>query len=726
MMNKKLQSTIISFLLVLSALAIFIPSVEADEYTVIVRPNGAGNATNWNPVGAVNNWQCVDEVTPDNYTTHIWKVGGQVDDFYNVTNPSHIGTVTNVTVHVLVYAWEQAFKLGLYFYDEGWDTEWSNWIYADYHHGDWKEYNWTLYGEGQFNWTMVDTMQIGIKSDFQSANCSVTQMWATVYYTYVDDPPVIANVTAFPSEQRTTNFVNITCDVTDDNNNVSTVKLNVTYPDSSTTNNTMGGGSYYYNTTYTQLGTHSYFIWANDTTNHNSTSSVKTFEIIDTNTFYVDDDYSASTYGWGVYRFDKIQNAVDNASSGAVIYVNEGTYSENVYINTPLNITGNYQTTKPWVNGSHASKSTFEIMVDWGNISGLNIDNTAGLGNNYHCISIGKSGAQLEDHFNWTVKECNMVNCNNGILLRGGYFNVSNCDIDASTGIYSLGPSMNRNTYNKIYNNSIHDGSFGIDLYLSYNNTVWENNISKNTQDGVQIGLSHYNTIYENDFYDNGAFGIDIGASCNNNKIYHNNFIKNNEPSGKQGDDNVANTNYWDDGYTTSGGNYWNDFDEAGEGAYDNNSDGVVDSPYTFTGGQDNYPLISEDGWETMSVLNISLTPNSIDFGTVSCNSYNLTTDYYFNLTNYADTCDIKISVGNSQNLTFVNYSDIGHDMFTMNWSGNNWTSESNINVGGSTLKNSLAQDNWYLFDLKVIMPTSISKIGNGESVTITLTAIAI
>ena len=40
-----------------------------------------------------------------------------------------------------------------------------------------------------------------------------------------------------------------------------------------------GGGQYYYNTTYVDVGTYSYHIWANDTSDNSNVSSVDTFEI---------------------------------------------------------------------------------------------------------------------------------------------------------------------------------------------------------------------------------------------------------------------------------------------------------------------------------------------------------------------------------------------------------------------------------------------------------------
>jgi len=47
-------------------------------------------------------------------------------------------------------------------------------------------------------------------------------------------------------------------------------------------------------------------------------------------TFYVDDDFTSSTPGWGVDHFDLIQDGINAASNGDEIIVNPGTYIENI------------------------------------------------------------------------------------------------------------------------------------------------------------------------------------------------------------------------------------------------------------------------------------------------------------------------------------------------------------------------------------------------------------
>jgi len=107
-----------------------------------------------------------------------------------------------------------------------------------------------------------------------------------------NSPPEISNITSFPLIIDIGENVNITCNVTDVDDDLDTVWLNVTYPDSSTTNNSMdqyGATSCYYrNTTYNQEGNHTFFIWANDT-NGNTTLAYS----INCSVF---DDFGAQSY----------------------------------------------------------------------------------------------------------------------------------------------------------------------------------------------------------------------------------------------------------------------------------------------------------------------------------------------------------------------------------------------------------------------------------------------
>ena len=99
-----------------------------------------------------------------------------------------------------------------------------------------------------------------------------------------DDNPQITDVSSTSSSQEIDDYVNISATVTD-NMEIGVVFLNITYPDSGfenisiTANKT--GSNYYCNKTYSIIGSYSYFIWGNDTSDNSVASSIQNFTIGD-------------------------------------------------------------------------------------------------------------------------------------------------------------------------------------------------------------------------------------------------------------------------------------------------------------------------------------------------------------------------------------------------------------------------------------------------------------
>jgi parallel beta-helix repeat protein len=80
---------------------------------------------------------------------------------------------------------------------------------------------------------------------------------------------------------------------------------------------------------------------------------------------------------------------------------------------------------------------------------------------------------------------------------------------------------------NIIYNNNITSKCFGISLYISFNNYIFNNDIFNCTR-GAYITYSKYNNITNNNFIMNRECGICI-TSSNDNIISSNSFLDNNQ-----------------------------------------------------------------------------------------------------------------------------------------------------------------------------------------------------
>lgn len=120
--------------------------------------------------------------------------------------------------------------------------------------------------------------------------------------------------------------------------------------------------------------------------------------------------------------------------------------------------------------------------------------------------------------------------------------------------------------YNIVRDNNIFNGSKGIYLHNTSNNTISGNNITEND------------------------YGINL-ISSSNNSIYHNNFVNNSIQASVNGS-----TNVWDGGYP-SGGNYWSDYTgidkKKGPNQDQPGSDGIGDTPYTVdVNNSDRYPFM--------------------------------------------------------------------------------------------------------------------------------------
>ena len=338
----------------------------------------------------------------------------------------------------------------------------------------------------------------------------------------------------------------------------------------------------------------------------------------------------------GGQDYTKIQDAIDNSVDGDTIRVYIGYYNENVVINKSIKMIGNGS--ENTIIDSNEYLDVVDIKADYVEISkflikgsGVFYSNGVKLSyndnnkisnciisNNHYGLSLTFSGHNI-------ITNCNFINNDVGTNIVDSCINniISNCNISDNTrGIY-----IHSSNYNTFSNCNIVNNSYrGIDLYYSNSNKISSCKISKSRNGGIQIYSSTKNKIsdsiitnnrdgiifsYSNDsvisycnisnndedgVYFSRAFnntismcnilkndvGIAIWLDCENNLLFHNNFIDNNRNAHDKG------KNYWNN---DKEGNYWDDYD-----GMDKNGDGIGETPYdidiSLNDNKDYYPLI--------------------------------------------------------------------------------------------------------------------------------------
>jgi len=275
-------------------------------------------------------------------------------------------------------------------------------------------------------------------------------------------------------------------------------------------------------------------------------------------------------YGKGNYS--KIQNAIDNASDNDTIFVHSGTYYENIDVYKSIELIGVGRDTT--IIDGNKSGDVIHISANWIKISGFTIQNggdgiyDAGVYVHSSNIDINNNLILNSSHGIYLDRETKKNNVSNNIILNN------------QNGLYLISSIYNNISFNHITNNT-HYG-----LYVRDNsnyNVIWKNTFSHN-KDGMRIKASKYNEVFENNIINNYDKGIYVCCSSNNN-LYYKNSIFENEINAQDSYSNQWNFNYV--------GNYWGDYKEKHPDAKDADGDGIWDTPYEISGGNnlDEFPL---------------------------------------------------------------------------------------------------------------------------------------
>jgi len=182
--------------------------------------------------------------------------------------------------------------------------------------------------------------------------------------------------------------------------------------------------------------------------------------------------------GTGSGDYTRIQWAIDNASKGDTVYVEPGTYRENVVVDKKIALIGaNRNTTIIVGNGDD---DTVTITADHVRVKNFAIRNSGRF----------EDGIKIDEAELCIIKNNNCSNLYYGIFL-------------------------DRTKQVSVVNNICNDNDFGMGIYSSDDNRISGNNISFNGNRGIYASSSDNNDISENNCSNNYR-GIELDNSCNN------------------------------------------------------------------------------------------------------------------------------------------------------------------------------------------------------------------
>jgi len=217
----------------------------------------------------------------------------------------------------------------------------------------------------------------------------------------------------------------------------------------------------------------------------------------------------------GKFHIATIQDEINAANPGDVIYIPEGKYYEHLYINKPITLIGAGKN-KTILDASN-SGTAIQIVTDNVTISGFKIQNSALSGEN--------AGIVISNCCNVTIRNSTVINCKVAIYAE----NMHNSTIEENDIIFNFesGIILINSKNNRIIQNNLTYGTpYGVKLINSTFNIISGNYISHFCQ-GICLEMSVNNSITQNKLMYISPYAIHLDNS-NDNYIEENNVIKNN------------------------------------------------------------------------------------------------------------------------------------------------------------------------------------------------------
>jgi nitrous oxidase accessory protein len=284
-----------------------------------------------------------------------------------------------------------------------------------------------------------------------------------------------------------------------------------------------------------------------------------------------------------------IQAAINAASPGQIVEVQNGTYNERVNVTKPLTLKG---LGEPIVNAG-GKGSAITISANGSTLLGFT---AVGSGKGWN-----DAGIKVLSRENIIKDNAALKNNNFGILLYHAGNNTVASNVAEENK--NAGILLVHSNGNQLWGNDIIMNLDGISIQTSRSNVVKANNLTMN-KIGINISNYNFSDSIRASTSGNGK-GVSIKYSPTSeatsysinkmstgspdiNLLYQNNLQDNERNAFDDG------SNQWDNG---KAGNHYSSYDAREDGCKDRNRDGICDSGYSIPGGRnvDKFPKASID-----------------------------------------------------------------------------------------------------------------------------------